>query len=432
MQPFKADRRHFVLGSTALTALGFSGGVHAAGNDVLKVGLVGCGGRGTGAAGNALKADPNVQLYALGDAFADKVEESLAALSKGKQKAKIDVPPERRFSGFDAYKKVIELCDVVLLCTPPHFRPEHLRAAIEAKRHVFCEKPVAVDAAGVRSVIESAQLAKKNHVSLCSGFCYRYDLAKREWVKRIHDGVIGDPLSLHVQYNSGGVWWNREKKTYTEKDYTSMAYQMRNWYYYTWLSGDHNVEQHIHNIDKACWIMGKYPIHAEGMGGRAVRTDAKFGNIYDHHSVVYTYDNGAKVYSFCRHQPGCQNEVSDTILATKGMGENIEFTGTPKLKPTQGEAWKYSGEAPNMYDQEHVELFAGIRKNQPINDGESAALSTLMAVMGRMATYTGQRITWDFMRNQSKENLVPPKYDMDGMVPKELAAIAVPGKTKPV
>ncbi|QVL34809.1 Gfo/Idh/MocA family oxidoreductase [Telmatocola sphagniphila] len=424
------NRREFVAASTVAGVGLLSGGVFAAGNETIRIGLIGCGGRGSGAAVNALNADPNVKLVAMGDAFPDRLESSLAGfLKKGKLKDKIDVPAERRFTGFDAYKNVIANSDVVLLCTPPHFRPMHLKAAIEAGKHVFCEKPVAVDASGVRSVMETARLAKQKNLALCSGFCYRYEFAKREWVKRIHDGVIGDVTAMQVNYNTGPLWWNREKKDWKPEQYSSMEYQMRNWYYYTWLSGDHLVEQHCHNIDKACWIMNSYPVAATGLGGRQLRTDEKYGNIFDHHSVIFEYENGARVFSFCRQMPGCSSGVSDIVFGTKGIGENQEFTeGYPRLKPNSGSAWKFTDPNSDMYDQEHVELFASIRKGSPINDGESAARSTLMAIMGRTATYTGQRVTWDFM-NKSKLVLAPTAYDMAAQVPAELAKVAIPGKT---
>jgi len=414
------SRREFLAAtSTAAVAASFAGGVHAAGGDTLKVGLVGCGGRGTGAAVNALKADPNVKLTAMADAFADRLESSLGQISKG-HGPKVDVPEDRRFSGFDACAKLLQTdVDLVILATPPHFRPEHLKLCLDAKKHVFCEKPIAVDAAGVRSVIQTAKAFEAAKLSLVSGFCYRYDLAKRETVKRIHDGAIGDVVTMQINYNTGPIWHKGRDPKWSE-----MEYQMRNWYYFTWLSGDHIVEQHVHNFDKAAWVFkGEMPVAAVGVGGRQQRTDPKYGNIYDHHAVTFEYANGARLYSFCRQQPHTFNDVSDHVFGTKGKAELMSHV----IKGPA--AWEYQGEAPNMYQVEHDELFAAIRAGKILNDGVSAAYSTMMSIMGRMATYSGQRVTWDFAMNESKESLVPPKYEWADLPP-ELSAIAVPGATK--
>ncbi|HEY8505087.1 MAG TPA: Gfo/Idh/MocA family oxidoreductase, partial [Gemmataceae bacterium] len=267
-----ASRRDFLKTSAATLAAGAlalerTGGVYAAGGDTLRVGLIGCGGRGSGAAENALKADPNVKLVAMADAFMDRLEASLNSLKKLGEK--VDVPPERRFAGFDAYKQLLDCgVDVVILATPPHFRPLHMKAAVEAGKHVFAEKPMAVDAPGVRSVLQTAQEAKKKNLCLVSGFCFRYEPAKRETVKRLHDGAIGEVLAIHANYNTGPIWHRP-----CDAPFDSMEYQMRNWYYFTWLSGDFNVEQHIHNLDKAAWVLKwEWPIAAVGLGGRQVRT----------------------------------------------------------------------------------------------------------------------------------------------------------------
>jgi predicted dehydrogenase len=417
-----ATRRGFLkttaaAAAGALTGAAVLGRAHAAGGDTLKVGLVGCGGRGTGAASQALRADGNVKLIAMGDAFADRLEDSLATLKDDRAIAdKLDVATDRRFVGFDAYKQVIDSgVDVVLLATPPHFRPIHLRYAIEKGKHVFCEKPMAVDGPGVRSILESAALAKKKNVNLMSGFCYRYDLAKRETIKRIHDGAIGDLLALHVSYNTGPIWHHGR-----EKSWSDMEWQVRNWYYFVWLSGDHIVEQHVHNLDKARWALADAtPIAAVGAGGRTQRTDAKYGNIFDHHSVVFEFPNDVKVFSFCRQWDKCAPDVSDHLIGTKGSCQLM------KHSITGSEKWKYTGAAPVMYQQEHDELFAAIRAGRVINDGEFMAHSTLMAIMGRLATYTGQRVTWEQALN-SKEDLSPAKYEWG---PLAVAPVPVPGKT---
>ncbi|WP_020475610.1 Gfo/Idh/MocA family protein [Zavarzinella formosa] len=419
-----ATRRDFLTTSAlAGSAAALStGGLFAGASDTIKVGLVGCGGRGTGAAKNALKADPNVKLVAMADAFGDNIKSSLSQLTKNEDIAKkIDVKPEMMFTGFDAYKKVIEASDVVLLCTPPHFRPMHLRATVEAGKNAFAEKPLAVDAAGVRSVIESAKIAAAKKLSILCGYCYRWDFAKRETVKRIHDGVIGDISAIHVNYITGTLWHRPTTATFD-----TMEYQMRNWYYFTWLSGDFNVEQHCHNHDKASWVLkGEMPIAAYGQGGRQMRTDPKFGNIYDHHGVVYEYKSGVKVFSFCRQMSGVTrmfNDVSDHVIGTKGSAQLMAHT----IK-TGDKVWGYEGPNSDMYDQEHIEFFEGIRKGTPINNLDQSWKSTLMSIMGRMATYTGMKITWEMALN-SKEDLSPPSYTWEGKLP--YAPVAVPGVTK--
>jgi myo-inositol 2-dehydrogenase / D-chiro-inositol 1-dehydrogenase len=419
------SRRQFLQASAATAAATLTAAAaqpsHVAGGDQLRIGLIGCGGRGTGAAEQAVRADKNGKLVAVADAFGDKIGVFVNRLKNTLGERlfadKVDLPTERRFTGFDAYKHVIDACDVVLLATPPGFRPTHLRAAVEAGKHVFCEKPMAVDGPGVRSVIESAEIARKNKTCLVSGFCYRRDLPKQETVKRIHDGAIGDVLAIHCNYNTGPIW--HVERTPSMSD---MEWQVRNWYYFTWLSGDHNVEQHVHNLDKAAWVMrDTYPVSAVGLGGRQVRTDPKFGHIFDHHAVVYEYANGTKLFSFCRQMKNCSNDVSDHVIGTKGaahlMGHKIEGPN----------AWHYQGEKPDMYQQEHDELFAGIRAGKALNDGGFMAYSTLMGVMGRMATYTGQKVTWKQALN-SKEDLTPPRLDMAASLP--VPPVARPGITK--
>lgn len=420
-----ANRRGFLKSSAFSTAATLAAAaatpVHAAGGDQLRIGLIGCGGRGRGAADNALKADRNVKLVALGDAFPDKIDGAVAELKRSLGEKlfaeKVDVPPERRFTGFDAYKHVIDTSDVVLLCTPPGFRPTHLRAAVEAGKHIFCEKPMAVDGPGIRSVIQSAEAAKQKKLCLVSGFCFRYDLPKRETVRRIHDGAIGDVVAIHCNYNTNPIWHVERTPSMTD-----MEWQMRNWYYFTWLSGDHNVEQHIHNLDKAAWVMRDiYPVSAVGLGGRQVRIDPKFGHIFDHHAVVYEYANGTKLFSFCRQMKNCFNDVSDHLMGTRGSCQLMQHAIDGPHK------WQYRGSAPNMYQQEHDELFAGIRAGAALNDGGFMAFSTLMGIMGRMATYTGQKVTWQQALN-SKEDLTPPQLEMSASLP--VPPVARPGFTK--
>ena len=397
------SRRAFLKASAAsVAASAVLPGAYAAGNDVLRVGLVGCGGRGTGAAREALRADPNVKLVAMCDAFMDNLQKSRSNLQSIKDiKHKVDVTPDRCFDGFDGYKKLLECVDVVLLATPPGFRPLHLRAAVEAGKHVFCEKPVAVDVPGIKSVIESAKLAKEKGTGLCSGYCWRYDRAKRETVKRIHDGMIGDVQVIHATYLTGPLW---DRAPHDK--YGTMEYQMRNWYYFSWLSGDFIVEQHCHNFDKANWVLrGAVPVSAVGVGGRQVRTAERFGNIYDHFACTLEFPGGVKLFSACRQIAGCSGDVNDHVFGTKGQAQLMKHTVTP----TQGEGWEFEGESKDMYQVEHDELFASIRAGKPINDGEAAAHSSAMAIFAREAAYSGERITWKkFMA--SEKSLAPKAY----------------------
>lgn len=417
---FVASRRDFLRTTgAAATAASLAHFAHAGGGDTLKIGLIGCGGRGTGAAENALKADPNVTLAALCDVFPDKIESSLETL---KQRVPSKVPSTvEKYTDFDGYKKLIDSdVDVVLLCTPPHFRPAHLRYAAEKGKHIFCEKPMAVDAPGVQSVLESAKIAKAKGRCLMSGFCYRYHTPKREAMAQLHEGKIGDIVAMQVNYNTGPIWHRGG-----DVDKQDMTYQMRNWYYYTWLSGDFIVEQHCHNLDKAAWAMGNvYPEAAVALGGRQVRTEKKFGNIYDHFAVVFEYANGVRLFSYCRQQAGCATEVSDRIMCTRGA---LYFNDTQQVHQISGAAsWEKSDDKSDMYQSEHDELFAAIRKGTLINDGEFMASSTLMAILGRTAAYTGKRITWKQML-ASREVLRPKEYAWG---PLDVAPVAMPGKTK--
>jgi predicted dehydrogenase len=428
--PTAGTRRDFLTTSAAAVAgatlATYTPTVHAAGTDVLKVGLIGCGNRGTGAAEQALRADANVKLVAVGDVFKDKWQASLAHLRRRQDLAKkIDVKPECCFDGFDAYKKVLAAgVDVVLLTTPPGFRPLHLQAAVEAGKHVFCEKPMAVDGPGVRSVLASGREAKKKDLALVAGFCYRYSKAKRELMKRIHDGAIGDIVALQCCYNTGGLWHEPRKNGWTD-----MEWQLRNWLYFTWLSGDHIVEQACHSLDKMAWVMkDECPVKAVGLGGRQTRTQPVFGHIFDHHSVVYEYKNGVKMFHTCRQQKGCAVDNSDTIMGSTGSARIVDVNVSHSI--TGKKPWRQRrrpGDKDDMYQNEHDALFASIRAGKPINDGEWMAHSSLLAVMGRMATYTGQVITWEMAMN-SREELRPSEYSWNGKPPP--AEVAMPGVTK--
>jgi predicted dehydrogenase len=417
--PTASTRRDFLTATAVGAGLAaLSPVVYADGGDVLKVGLVGCGGRGTGAAAQALMADPNVKLVALGDTFKERVHDCLQNLKQDGQIApKIAVTPETCFTGFDAYKQVIPLCDVVLLCTPPHFRPAHLEAAVEAGKHIFCEKPVAVDGPGCRRVLEAARKAKEKNLVLVSGLCYRYEKAKQEGMQRIHNGAIGDILALRCNYNSWGLWFKKQ-----EKGWSDMEWQIRNWLYFTWLSGDHIVEQHIHSLDKMAWALGdKDPISAVGLGGRQTRIEPQFGQIFDHHAVDFEFPGGVHLSAYCRQQNGTYRDTSDYVVGSKGTLDvmNHIITGaSPWRLPKKNQK-------DDMYQNEHDALFASIRSGKTINNGDYMTRSTRLAIMGRMATYTGQKITWDQVVN-SKEDLSPAKYEW-GNLP--VPPVAMPGKT---
>jgi predicted dehydrogenase len=364
----------------------------------------------------------------MGDAFADRLQSSLKTLKEQKDIGdRVAVDADHCFVGFDAYKKVIDSCDVVLLAEPPHFRPITLKAAIEAGKNVFCEKPVAVDIPGIYSILETAKKAEEKGLSIVSGLCWRYDNAVQETMKRIHDGAIGDILAIQETYVCGYLWERARRP-----DWTEMEFQVRNWTYFTWLAGDINAEQHIHSLDKGAWALGDpSPLRAWGIGGRQVRTEPKFGNIYDHHAVVYDFPNDVKMYSYCRQQAGCYNETSDVFIGTKGRATIIPW----RKHFIEGEnPWKFSGKEGDMYDLEHEALFKSIREGKPINNGAYMANSTAIALLGRTATYTGQMIAWEDLM-KSKQSLAPEKYSFDAdppILPGKDGAypIAMPGVTK--
>ncbi len=420
----RGNRRQFLraggalaaAGSTLPSALGAT--LKADSKETLSVGLVGCGGRGGGAAVNALRADPNVKLVALGDAFPDFLTSKLGSLKAiGDIADRIDVPEDRQFVGFDAYKGVIDSCDVVLLATSPHFRPLHVEYAVEHGVHAFVEKPIATDAVGVRRVWAASEKAREKGLSISSGLCYRYQFAKQETFKRVHDGMIGDITALECTYNTGGLWHRGRKAEWSE-----MEYQMRNWLYFTWLSGDHIAEQHIHSLDKLAWAMqDDYPVKCTASGGRIVRTDEQWGNIYDHFNTVYEWGNGVKGFSSCRQWVGADANVSDFAYGTKGTAA----LQSHRIN-TEGEKWRYRGEGPDdMYQNEHDALFAALRAGERIDNADYMCKSTMMAIMARMSAYTGKTVTWDQAWN-SELDLSPAAYEW-GDVP--MRSVAQPGIT---
>ena len=430
------DRRHFMKTSTAAVgAISLAGKprflrAQPSGRDPIRIGLIGCGGRGTGAAMQALSTEQDVQLVAMADAFADRVEssfETLTTLEEVDLTPRIDVPPERRYSGFDAYRQVIPQVDVVILTTPPGFRPIHFAAAVDAGKHVFMEKPVATDSPGVRSVLENAAKAKAAGQNVVVGLQRHYQTVYREWVDRLHAGMIGDIVLGRVYWNSGGVWV-RER----EQGQTEMEYQMRNWYYFNWLCGDHIVEQHIHNIDVANWVLRGHPVRAQGQGGREVRRGPDHGQIFDHHFVEYTYDSGATVLSQCRHMPECSNRVSEAFHGTNGVAPEPGLIESA----TGHTLFAYDDDGdPNPFQVEHDELFAAIAAGESkYADGERGAIATMTAIMGRMATYSGQVIEWD-QALASDLSLMPERFAWDAppaVLPDSHGAypVPVPGSTR--
>lgn len=390
--------------------------------ETLRVGLIGCGGRGTGAAAQALHADTNVELYAMGDVFETQIDASLQNVTRSAGEDKVKVKPENKFVGLDAYRKVIDAgVDVVILATPPGFRPAHLRAAVEANKHVFCEKPMATDAPGVRSVMESVRLAKERDLSIVAGFCWRYDYPLRELFHRIHDGQIGEVRAVYGTYLTGPVRPMPPADSRPE-GITDLEWMIRNWYNFNWLGGDGLVEQAVHTCDWLAWVMNDVmPVSCTAVGGRQI--PAHGGNIYDHIEVNYLWENGARGFIAQRQIPGCFNENNLTVIGSKGIAR---FDG--RLATITGETrWRYQGEKPSMYQVEHDELFAGIRSGRRINDGDRMATSTLLSIMGRNAAYTGQELTWDMILH-SQQVLVPEIEDWNDKVEPE--PMAMPGITK--
>ncbi len=398
-RPNDLSRRQFVQSSgAALAGLAATRalpahGVHIGGDELLKVGLIGCGGRGSGAVVNALSADPQTKLIAMADLFSDRLDSSLQELQGSDVKDRVQVDEDHRFVGFNAYQQVIDSCDVILLAATPHFRPLHLKAAIDAGKHVFCEKPVAVDAPGVRSVMETCKDAARKRLSLVSGLCYRYDEPKQELMKRLHDGAVGDIVALECTYNTGGLWHRGR-----QQDWTELEFQIRNWLYFTWLSGDHIAEQSIHSLDKILWAMNdEPPKRVVASGGRIVRTDPKYGNVYDHFNTRFEWSEDLKLFHSCRQWEGADREVSDFVYGTKG----IAAIQGHFIKGEQ--EWRFRGRSKSMYQREHDALFASIRSGEPINNGDYMCKSTLMAIMGRMSAYTGKVIEWDQALNSTED-----------------------------
>lgn len=421
------SRRDFVKTSAALSAaaalapgaLAFA--TRRTASEVLRIGVIGCGGRGTGAAVDALDAHPATRIVALADLYLDRVNSSLEnLLGVERAKARIDVPEAHRFHGFDACRRLLALKDVdyVILATPPGFRPSHFEAAINAGKHVFMEKPVAVDPAGVRRVLAASDEADRKGLCVVAGTQRRHHALYQDIIQRVHDGQIGEVLSANCYWNQGGLWVHNRRP-----EYTDMEWQTRNWLYFTWLSGDHICEQHVHNLDVINWAMQATPVKCIGMGGRQVRTGSEYGNIFDHFAVEYEYANGVRMVSMSRQIDGCDNRVEEFLRGTKGSAHTNH--GSARLEGP-GLAWRYSGKAENPYVVEHRDLIDAITSSSRVNEARTVAESTLTAIMGRMSAYSGQAITWEAAL-KSPLDLTPLALDF-GQLPVE--AVAVPGKTR--
>jgi predicted dehydrogenase len=391
-------------------------GAYASGSDLIRVGVVGCGGRGTGAAIDCLNSSPGVEVVAMFDLFMDRIESSLTKI-KETHPDKVKVTPERMFAGFDGFKKLAALPEVnlVIMASPPGFRPMQLRAAVEGGKNVFMEKPVAVDPVGIRSVLASSDLAARKGLAIVAGTQRRHQARYLDIMKRIHEGAIGELVGGQCYWNQGDLWVKPREPGMSE-----MEWQCRNWLYFTWLSGDHIVEQHVHNIDVVNWAFRALPVKVMGMGGRQARTGPEFGNIYDHFAVEYEYPNGVRVMSMCRQTKGAADRVEERLVGTKGVAFGYgEIMGAS--------SWKFEGEEPNPYVQEHADLIAAIRAGKPLNEGRRVAESTMCAIIGRMSAYTGRAINWEWAMNSSQLDLTPKNF---GFGPNPVDPVAIPGFTQ--
>jgi predicted dehydrogenase len=426
------NRRAFMK-STAAVSLGalasqISTKAYAADDDKIRIGLIGCGGRGMDAVRDCIEASQSVELVAIADLFQDHIDVALKDFKEGNPEKKraplqsaVNVKPEQCFVGFDAYQKLLATdVDLVLLTSPPYTRPIHLKAAVEAGKHVFMEKPAGVDPVGIRSVIKSSELAEQKKLAIVAGTQRRHQKHYIELMNRVNDGDIGEIVSGQCYWCGGDMlgYWRYFDRARMGSD---MEWQCRNWPWFLWTSGDHIVEQHVHNIDVMNWAIGGHPVKAFGMGGRAVR---KNGNIYDHFAVEFEYANGARIQSMCRQMPSCSERISEHAVGTKGTCYTDGATGYIK----GASAYKYEGPNPNPYVIEHADLIESIKDGKPLNEAKRVAESTLTGIMGRISAYTGREISWDWVMNASKLDLLPAKLDFSGELPAE--PVALPGKTQ--
>jgi predicted dehydrogenase len=433
-----ANRRDFlkVSAAAAAGALVLPAGVYAAGNDTIKVGLVGCGGRGKGAANNVLHSAKGVKIVAVGDVFANHTRSGRNDLTKiGQEESvkqlgnSVDLPEDRCFTGLDAYKKVINHPEVnyVILATPPGFRPLHIAETVNAGKNLFTEKPVAVDGPGIRQVLDAYDQSMKKGLHIAAGTQRRHQAGYIETLKRIHGGAIGDPILLRVYWNGSGIWF-KDRQSYREAEQmTELAYQMHNWYHFLWLCGDHVVEQHVHNLDVANWVMKDHPVKAWGMGGRqgghGGRPNGELkdvGNIFDHFTVEFEYASGARMISQCRHIPGCWNSISETVYGTKGVSQVNAYRVNKEVVGGRGEK--------DPYTQEHTDLIESIRAGTPLNELKNVVESTATAIMARTAGYIGGEVTWEAIVGSKTDLMDEANLKWDSAVP--VTPVPVPGKTK--
>jgi len=413
-------KKSAVVGAAALTSQ--TSRIFAAGSDTVRVGLIGCGGRGTYDTTNCLSSAQGVQLVAIGDLFKDRMVDSLANLKK-RLGEKVKVADDKCFVGWDAYKNVIACDDVdlVILTEPPHFRPIHLKAAIEAGKHVFMEKPVAVDPVGVRSVIASSELADKKKLTILAGTQMRRISHLVQGVKSIRDGALGDILAGQcVRIGDGMLTWGSKER---QPAWSDMEWQLRRWLFLTWLSGDFIVEMHVHNLDVMNWAMDAHPVQCMGMGGRQVRTAPEYGDVYDHFAVEYEYPNGVRVEYMGAQIDGCSDRSDERLVGTKGSAY-MDFGRTVISGVKQVE---YAWDKSDPCLRQHADQIAAIRQGQALNEGRRVAESTLTCIMGRISAYTGRALSWDWAMKASKLDLSPPKYEF-GDLPEP--AVAIPGKTQ--
>jgi predicted dehydrogenase len=447
--PTSSSRRSFLKTTSALVGGAFvsaansrvARSAHPGASDEIKVALIGCGGRGNGAITQALATKGPVTFWAAADAFEDNLKGCLKSVQQQVERgqrdgnplfadSKIDVPPERQFVGFDAYKQAIDSgADLIILATPPGFRPIHFEAVVEAGKNLFMEKPLGVDAPGIRRVLAANEKAKQKKMMVAVGLQRRHDKRYIEAMKRLQDGAIGDILFSRVYWNGGGLWVRNRQPQQTE-----MEYQMRNWYYFNWLCGDHIVEQHIHNLDVGNWMRGDmHPAEAKGMGGRQVRTGKEYGQIFDHHFVEFTYPDGTKMYSQCRHMEGCDSDVSEHCHGTKGTLD-IDDGDAGGILITKDERWTSKHKKVDNHHQEHHDLFAALRRGETYNEADYGAKSSFTSILGRMATYSGKPVRWDEAL-ATGEDLSPASYDFAATPPvlpdaNGFYPVAVPGKTE--
>jgi predicted dehydrogenase len=415
------DRRQFLAAATATAAAGIVGNAFAGGSDEMRVGLIGCGNRGKGAGENVLESAPGVKIVALADVFKDKAYDARAHFREFIDKDglakelgnKVDIPDDKMFDGFDAYQKLLETdVNYVMLATPPGFRPLHLQAAVAAGKHIFTEKPVAVDGPGTRKVLGLVPETMQKKLCIAAGTQRRHNAGYIATMKQVHDGVIGDILALRCYWNNAGIWFHERQPGMSD-----VVYQLYNWYHFMWICGDHIVEQHVHNLDVCNWAMKAHPVRCDGAGGRTPGNPSRpagppevVGNIYDNFSVDFEYPGGVHMYSSCRHLPPCQSNVSEAIVGTKGTSHPDRYAINGKrvafqVDPRRGD-----------YTQEHTDLIASIRTGKPINELQNVAESTLTAIMGRMSAYTGKQVTWEQALN-SQEDTFPKKLDLHGSLP---------------